>query len=224
MTTPAEATRRVRPTLTLVAVCAGMVMVLFDATVTGPAMPTVQRQLHLSVNQLQWFFNAYMLTTAALMVPAGRLGDLYGRRRLFVVGICVYTVGAIGTGTAESAAWIIGASVVQGVGGAFISTLSLSIIEASFPPDRRGRAIGIWTGVLGASLAVAPVLAGYLTQHVSWRFIFFLTVPIGALGSGRRCEGSASRDSPPWRVVSISPAGSWPRFGGVPDRLRRHGG
>jgi EmrB/QacA subfamily drug resistance transporter len=170
-----------RKWLTLFAVSFGLFMIMLDNTVVNVALPTMQRDLHVSVSQLEWVVIAYALTFAALLITGGKLGDLYGRRRLFVIGLAVFTLSSLACGLASSAGFLIGARTVQGVGAALMSPATLSIIVATFPPKQRGTAIGIWAGVSALALAIGPLGGGLITQHINWNWIFFINVPVGVI-------------------------------------------
>jgi EmrB/QacA subfamily drug resistance transporter len=170
-----------RKWLTLFAVSFGLFMIMLDNTVVNVALPTMQRDLHVTVSQLEWVVIAYALTFAALLITGGKLGDLYGRRRLFVIGLAVFTLSSLACGLASSAGFLIAARTVQGVGAALMNPATLSIIVATFPPKQRGTAIGIWAGVSALALAIGPLGGGLITQHINWNWIFFINVPVGAI-------------------------------------------
>jgi EmrB/QacA subfamily drug resistance transporter len=170
-----------RKWLTLFAVSFGLFMIMLDNTVVNVALPTMQRDLHVSVSQLEWVVIAYALTFAALLITGGKLGDLYGRRRLFVIGLAIFTLSSLACGLASSAGFLIGARTVQGVGAALMSPATLSIIVATFSPKQRGTAIGIWAGVSALALAIGPLGGGLITQHINWNWIFFINVPVGVI-------------------------------------------
>src|SRR6516225_5683812 len=125
--------------------------------------------------------NAYTLTFAVLLVTGGRLGDIFGRRRMFLFGVVVFGVSSLVIGFAPNDTWLVAFRAVQGVGAAFMMPATLSIITQAFPPEQRGTAIGTWAGVSALALAIGPVVGGLLTQDVSWRAIFFINPPIGAV-------------------------------------------
>src|SRR5947199_3540130 len=157
-------------------------MIMLDNTVVNVALPTMQRDLHVSISQLEWVVIAYALTFASLLITGGKLADLYGRRRIFVFGLAIFTASSLACGLANSAGFLIGARTVQGVGAALMNPATLSIIAATFPPRQRGMAIGIWAGVSAMALAIGPLVGGVITQHISWSWIFFINIPIGLLG------------------------------------------
>ena len=166
---------------TLFAVSFGLFMIMLDNTVVNVALPTMQRDLHVSISQLEWVVIAYALTFAALLITGGKLGDLYGRRRIFVVGLAIFTLSSLACGLAPTAGFLIGARAVQGAGAALMNPATLSIIVATFPPRQRGTAIGIWAGVSALALAIGPLGGGLITEHINWNWIFFINIPIGAL-------------------------------------------
>jgi EmrB/QacA subfamily drug resistance transporter len=170
-----------RKWITLAAVSFGLFMIMLDNTVVNVALPTMQRDLHVSISQLEWIVIAYALTFASLLITGGKLADLYGRRRLFVVGLAVFSLSSLACGLAPSAGFLIGARAVQGVGAALMSPATLSIIVATFPPKQRGQAIGIWAGVSALALAIGPLAGGLIVEHLNWNWIFFINVPVGAL-------------------------------------------
>src|SRR5213082_4001978 len=167
---------------TLFAVSFGLFMIMLDNTVVNVALPTMEKDLHVTVSQLEWVVIAYALTFASLLITGGKLADLYGRRRIFVFGLAIFTLSSLACGLAPSAGFLIGARAVQGVGAALMNPATLSIIVATFPPKQRGTAIGIWAGVSALALAIGPLVGGAITEHVNWSWVFFVNVPVGVLG------------------------------------------
>jgi EmrB/QacA subfamily drug resistance transporter len=163
---------------TLGAMCFALFMVMLDNTVVNVSLPSIQRDLHASLSALEWTVNAYTLTFAVLMVTGGRLGDIFGRRKLFLFGVVVFGLSSAAIGLAPNDTMLVAFRAVQGIGAAFMMPATLSIITQAFPPHQRGMAIGTWAGVSAMALAIGPVLGGFLTQTVSWRAIFFLNPPI----------------------------------------------
>ncbi len=167
---------------TLAAVAFGLFMIMLDNTVVNVALPSIERDLHMTVSQLEWIVTAYALTFAALMLTGGKLADLLGRRLIFMVGLGVFTAASLACGLAPSAGFLIGARIVQGAGAALMNPATLSIITATFPPRQRGTAIGIWAGTSALALAIGPLVGGLLTEHVNWNWIFYVNVPVGLAG------------------------------------------
>src|SRR5690349_7625405 len=157
-------------------------MIMLDNTIVNVALPSIQRSLGLKISELEWVVTGYALTFGALMLTGGKLADLLGRRLIFVVGLVVFTLSSLGCGLAGSASLLIAARVVQGVGAALMNPSTLSIITVTFPPRQRGTAIGIWAGVSALALAIGPLVGGLITEHINWNWIFFINVPVGALG------------------------------------------
>jgi EmrB/QacA subfamily drug resistance transporter len=165
----------------LVATIAGSGVVFLDASVVNVALPTIARDFQTGLASLQWTVNAYILTLAGLLLLGGSLGDHYGRRRIFVIGIIWFAVASLICGVAPNAPALIVARALQGVGAALLTPGSLAIIEASFRPSDRAPAIGAWTGLGGVATALAPLLGGFLTEAVSWRLVFFINLPLTAV-------------------------------------------
>ena len=162
----------------LIATVLGSGIATLDGTVVNVALPTIGRQLHGGVAELQWVITAYLLTLAALLLIAGSLSDRYGRRRIFIIGVAWFTVASVGCGLATSTLTLNVARALQGVGGALLTPGSLAIIEASFRKEDRAAAIGAWSGLGGVAVAVGPFVGGWLVQTWSWRLVFFINVPL----------------------------------------------
>ena len=166
---------------TLGAMCFALFMLMLDNTVVNVALPSIERDLHASLSSLEWTVNAYTLTLAVLMITSGRLGDIFGRRRLFLTGVSVFGLSSLIVGFAPDDTVLVAFRANQGVGAACMMPASLAIITQAFPPHQRGTAIGTWAGVSALALAIGPVLGGFLTQDVSWRAIFFINPPIAGI-------------------------------------------
>jgi EmrB/QacA subfamily drug resistance transporter len=164
----------------LAATVLGSAIAAIDATVVGIALPAVGRDFHTGLSSLQWVVTAYTLTLAGLLLVAGAFGDRYGRRRVFLIGVVWFAVASILCGVAPNAPVLIVARALQGVGAALLTPGSLAILEASFIPDDRGKAIGAWSGLGGVATAIGPFLGGWLIQAATWRLIFAINLPIAA--------------------------------------------
>ena len=165
----------------LLATVLGSAMASIDATVVGIALPAIGRDFHAGLASLQWVVTAYTLTLAGLLLLAGALGDRYGRRKVFVIGVIWFAIASALCGVAPNAPFLIGARALQGVGAALLTPGSLAILQASFRPEDRGRAIGAWSGLSGVGTAIGPFLGGWLIQAVSWRLIFAINLPMAVL-------------------------------------------
>jgi EmrB/QacA subfamily drug resistance transporter len=181
--TPPDVTaeRRYSPWLVLVVLCLGFFMILLDTTIVNIAIPQMSEHLDASLSEVLWVINAYILTYAVLLITAGRLGDLYGPKQLFLVGLVIFTVASAACGFAQSPTQLIIFRVIQGVGGALLTPQTLSVLTTIFPPDKRGAAFGIWGAVAGVATLAGPVLGGWLVTDFGWRWIFFVNVPVGVL-------------------------------------------
>src|SRR6476620_2772838 len=169
-----------RNTLTLVAVGLATFMTYLDDKIVNVAIPDIQQELGLSTAGIEWVVSGYILTFAGLLLAGGRLADAFGRRRLFLIGLTVFTASSLLAGFADGATALIAARALQGIGAAAVTPTTLAIISATFTdPRERNAAVGIWGGVGALALAVGPVLGGFLTQHVSWQWIFWINVPFG---------------------------------------------
>ena len=167
--------------LTLVAVCLGTFMLLLDVTIVNVALPDIQTSLKASFSDLQWVVDAYALTLAALLLTAGSLADMYGRKLLYSIGLVIFTVASMFCGFAPAHLFLELSRGAQGVGGAIMFSVSLALLADAFRGKDRGAAFGIWGAVTGVAVAIGPLLGGALTSGLSWRWIFFVNLPIGIL-------------------------------------------
>jgi len=167
---------------TLGAMCFALFMIMLDNTVVNVALPSIQKDLGASISGLEWTINGYTLSFAVLLATGGRLGDIFGRRRMFMTGVTIFALSSATAGFAPSETALVVSRVVQGVGAALMMPGTLSIITNAFPPEERGKALGTWAGVSALALAIGPVLGGFLTEHVSWRAIFYINIPV-AIGA-----------------------------------------
>jgi EmrB/QacA subfamily drug resistance transporter len=174
-----ESTQRGNKWWTLVAVCLGTFMLLLDITIVNVALPDIQTALHSSFSDLQWVVDAYALTLAAFLLTAGSLADMYGRRLLYLVGLAVFTAASALCGFAESTLMLQLSRGLQGVGGAIMFAVSLALLADAFRGKDRGIAFGVWGTITGLAVAIGPLLGGALTSGLSWRWIFFVNVPLG---------------------------------------------
>src|SRR5580693_9269542 len=167
---------------TLVAVSLATFMTYLDNNIVNVAIPTIQRSLHLSVAGLEWVVSGYVLVFAGLMLVGGRLADVYGRRRVFLTGLSVFTLSSLAPGLASTGGMLIAFRAVQGLGAALLVPTTLAIIIATFDDVReRTRAIGIWTAISALALAFGPLIGGFISQNFHWGWIFFINVPVGVI-------------------------------------------
>jgi EmrB/QacA subfamily drug resistance transporter len=174
--------RSVPEWLLLTLVCVGQFMVVLDVSIVNVALPSIQKDLGFSASGLQWVVNAYTLTFAGFMLLGGRAADLFGRRRIFIAGLTIFTISSLIGGLSQSQAMLIGARALQGFGAAILAPATLTIITATFTePSSRARALGVWSAVASAGASAGALLGGILTDLLSWRWILFVNVPIGIL-------------------------------------------
>jgi EmrB/QacA subfamily drug resistance transporter len=167
---------------TLAGTCMGLFVLMLDSTVINLAITPIAREIHATTAGLQWVVNAYLLVLAATVITAGRLGDIFGRRRMFLVGMALFAGGSVVCALSDTEEVLIAGRVVQGLGGAPLLGLSLAIVSSAFPAKERARALGIWAGVSALALGIGPLLGGALIEAVSWRWLFWINLPFCLLG------------------------------------------
>ncbi len=209
VTGPASQRGEVRAGVVLALACVAQFMVVLDVSIVTVALPSVGRDLHYSTTGLQWVVNAYVLTFAGFLLFGGRAADLFGRRRIYLFGMGLFTLASLAGGLAQSPEWLTAARAVQGIGGAFLSPASLTLIVTTFSDQRRRtKAIATWSAVAGAGGAAGAILGGVLTAELSWRWVLFVNIPVGVittavaatyLTESRRPAGGAAR--PPLDVA-----------------------
>jgi EmrB/QacA subfamily drug resistance transporter len=172
-------TRRRGWTLAIVSI--GLFMVVLDNLVVNVALPSIHRDLGASIQALEWTVNAYVLSYAVLLLTGAALGDRFGRKRMFITGIALFTLSSAAAALAPSTDLLIAARAVQGIGAAIATPLTLTLLADAFPPERRGLALGVWSGISGIAVALGPLVGGAVIQASSWHWIFWINVPIGAL-------------------------------------------
>jgi EmrB/QacA subfamily drug resistance transporter len=165
---------------TLAIVSLGLFMVVLDNLVVSVALPSIHRDLGASIQSLEWTVNAYVLAYAVLLLTGAALGDRFGRKRAFISGLALFTISSAAAALAPTIGLLILARASQGVGAAIVTPLTLTLLAAAFPPERRGIAIGVWSGISGIAVALGPLVGGAVTQAASWHWIFWINVPIGA--------------------------------------------
>jgi EmrB/QacA subfamily drug resistance transporter len=166
---------------TLAIVSIGLFMVVLDNLVVSVALPSIHRDLGASIQSLEWTVNAYVLSYAVLLLTGAALGDRYGRKRAFVSGTALFTISSAAAALAPTIGLLILARAIQGVGAAIVTPLTLTLLADAFPPERRGVAIGVWSGISGIAVALGPLVGGAVVQAASWHWIFWINVPIGAV-------------------------------------------
>jgi EmrB/QacA subfamily drug resistance transporter len=169
------------PWAVLITLSLGFFMTLLDLTIVNIAMPSMIDQLHASLDEILWVVNAYVLILAVLLITAGRLGDVRGQRTMFIFGVATFTVASLLCGISQNPAELIAARCVQGLGAAMLLPQTMAIIIATFPPQRRGAALGIWGAVAGVAAIAGPTLGGFLVSAFDWRWIFFVNLPVGVV-------------------------------------------
>ena len=172
---------RTKTIWTFVITSIALFMVTLDNLVVTTAIPVIREDLNASLENLEWTVNAYTLTFAVLLLTGAALGDRFGRRRVFAIGIGVFTLGSIAAALAPNVEALVLARALQGVGGAIVMPLTLTILSAAVPKEKRGLALGAWGGISGLAVAFGPVVGGAVVQGLSWQWIFWLNVPVGVI-------------------------------------------
>src|SRR6202051_2349961 len=172
-----SASRRNGWTLGIVSVA--LFMSVLDNLVVSVALPTIRRQLGASIQSLEWTVNAYVLAYSVLLLTGAALGDRFGRKRLFLVGMAVFTAASAAAALAPTTGLLVAARALQGSGAAIVTPLTLTLLAEAFPAQRRGMAIGVWSGISGIAVAIGPLVGGAVVQAISWHWIFWINVPIG---------------------------------------------
>src|SRR3954466_7470793 len=172
---------RSRTVWTFVVTSVALFMAQLDNLVVTTALPAIRTNLHASLSSLEWTVNAYTLTFAVLLLTGATLGERYGRRRMLVIGLIVFTAGSAAAALAPTAGWLVAFRALQGAGAAMVTPLTLTLLSAAVPIERRGMALGIWGAVAGLAIATGPVVGGAVVQGWSWQTIFWLNVPLGLL-------------------------------------------
>lgn len=183
LTLPASRARLRAPGVAMVAICLTQALVLLDTTVINIAFAEMMRGLDASLEQMLWVTNSYLVTYAVLLVPGGRLGDMFGMRRIMLIGLAIFTVASAACGFARHPEEVIIGRAVQGVGAALLAAQAMAIITRIYPAERRGRALGVWGAFAGLATAAGPTVGGLLTATVGWRGIFFINLPVGLIGA-----------------------------------------
>ncbi len=173
------ANARTNPWRVLVVLTTGFFMILLDTTIVNVAIPAMSKGLNAPLDEILWVLNAYILVYAVLLITAGRLGDLFGQRNMFALGLAVFTLASALCGFSQSSTELIASRIVQGVGGALLTPQTLAILTSIFPPERRGAAFGVWGGVAGLATITGPTLGGAIITYTDWPWIFFINVPLG---------------------------------------------
>jgi EmrB/QacA subfamily drug resistance transporter len=176
---PSEVLAQRSRTVTLVIVSLGLFMVVLDNLVVNVALATIHRDFGASVQSLEWIVNAYVLAYAVLLLTGSVLGDRFGRKRMFIAGIVLFTAASAGSALAPNTGTLIAARALQGVGAAIVTPLTLTLLADAFPPERRGIALGVWSGISGTAVALGPLVGGAMIQIASWHWIFWINVPVG---------------------------------------------
>lgn len=176
-----ELSFRFSPWLILLVLSLGMFMSLIDTTIVNIAIPSIMDRIHASLEQVLWVLNAYSLVYAMLLITSGRLGDIFGPRNIFLAGLAIFTLASALCGLVQDPMQLIAARALQGVGGALLAPQSLPVITSIFPPERRGAAFGVSGALAGLAVIAGPTLGGFLVTHLSWRWVFYVNVPVGII-------------------------------------------
>lgn len=203
---------RGHPWLTLFSVAIGVMMVALDGTIVAIANPAIKQDLGASLADVQWITNGYMLALAIALITAGKLGDRFGHRQTFLIGILGFAAASAAIGFSHEVALVIAFRVLQGLFGALLMPAALGLLRATFPAEKLNMAIGIWGMVIGASTAGGPIVGGLLVEHVNWQSVFFINVPVGVLAlvlglvilKDHRAENAPARSTS--RASCCSPA------------------
>jgi EmrB/QacA subfamily drug resistance transporter len=174
--------RKGNPALTLIAVCFGLFMVGLDSTVVHIANPAIQADLNATFGELQWVINAYLLALAVCLIPAGKLGDRFGRKKIYILGVVLFGITSIAIGLIGSIEGVLVFRALQGVSAALLMPQTIALLRATFPREKFGMAVGIWGGVSSVSIAAGPLVSGLLVQSAGWEWVFYINVPIAVLG------------------------------------------
>ncbi|MET0885097.1 MAG: MFS transporter, partial [Mycetocola sp.] len=175
-------TRKGNPALTLIAVCFGLFMVGLDSTVVHIANPAIQADLTATFGELQWVINAYLLALAVCLIPAGKLGDRFGRKKMYILGVVLFAITSVAIGLIGSIEGVLVFRALQGVAAAMLMPQTIALLRSTFPREKFGMAVGIWGGVSSVSIAGGPLVSGLLVQSLGWEWIFYINVPIAVLG------------------------------------------
>jgi EmrB/QacA subfamily drug resistance transporter len=167
----------------LIVTCFALFMTMLDTLVLGVALPSIQESFHANISQLAWFMNAYTLTFAVFLIPASMLGERFGRKKMFIVGLLLFTTGSLLCAISDSSLGLSVFRAIQGFGASFILPISLTLIYSVFPVEKRAMAIGLWSGVSGLGLAVGPLVGGLVIEGFPWQMIFWLNIPVGLIGA-----------------------------------------
>jgi MFS family permease len=188
----------------------GAFMASLDVVVVATALPTLRTHLGASLQDLEWTINAYSLVLGCLILTGAALGDRFGRRRMYCIGLAVFTAGSVLAALSPDAGLLIAARVVQGAGAAVLLPLTLTLISAAFPAEKRGAAIGVWGGITGLGVAAGPVVGGAVVQGISWQWIFWLNVPVGTAAAALAPSRQAAA-----RLMAASAAEPQPQQAGT---------